>query len=56
LYPLENAVKNPRLGLWIGSAPGVPDSRMAQDRFRCRGETIQPRLHFLIASRRIECR
>jgi hypothetical protein len=31
-------------------------SGRALGRFRRRGETIQPHRHFLIASRRIECR
>jgi hypothetical protein len=55
-YPLEKAVKNPGLGLWIGGAPGARSFQKAPGRFRGRGETIQPRIDFLIASRGIECR
>jgi hypothetical protein len=55
-YPFEKAVKNPGLDLWIGCAPVTRGSRTALGSARGRGETIQPRVHFLIASRYRECR
>jgi len=55
-YPIEKAVKNPGPGLWIGCTPVEQGSRKALGRIRSRGETIQLRAHFVIASHGRECR
>jgi len=50
-YPVEKAVKNPAQGLWIDCAPvGGASGRpwaVFLGSVRRRGETIQPRAHFL---------
>ena len=46
-YLFEKAVKNLGPGLWIGCAPVARSSREALGGVRRRGETIQPRAHFL---------